>query len=80
MAKPIESSVGNPLDRAIIHTPCTACRARLHRLRMLLEVAEGLTTEPRRTETVANVELATMRALKRLEGHVHVCVEALGSV
>jgi hypothetical protein len=79
MAKPLESQVGAPLDEAIIQTPCTACRARLHHLRMLLETAEALTI-PRRPVTVEKVEVATRRALHRLEAHVHVCAEALGAV
>lgn len=79
MAKPLESLVGGPLDEALIHTPCTACRARLHHLRMLLEQAEALTI-PRRPITITKVEVAVQRALTRLVAHVHVCVEALGVV
>lgn len=79
MAKPLESLVGGPLDEAIIQTPCTACRARLHHLRMLLETAEALTI-PRRPVTIEKVEIAIQRALHRLVAHVHVCAEALGVI
>ncbi len=78
MAKPVESLVGVPLDAALVHTACTACRARLHHLRMLLEQSEALTIA-RRPQTIEKVELAVSRALKRLEAHVHVCTETLHS-
>lgn len=79
MAKPVTSPVGVPLDEALIHTPCTACRARLHHLRMLLETAEGLTI-PRRAVTIEKVEVAITKALRRLEAHIHLCESALGKI
>jgi hypothetical protein len=52
---------------------------------MILETAEAL-AEIRpagalsREETIGRVEVAVAKALRRLEAHVHVCVEALGKI
>lgn len=78
MPKALQHIVAVPLDEAIVHTECTACRMRLHKLRLLLEQAEDAPAAVHE-QRVYEAGVRCYRALHRLEAHVHVCQTPLES-
>ena len=76
MSQAVDHAVGEPLDQALIHTVCTDCRMKLHKLRAQLEEAEHWPCVTHRTERIYEAVTKAQRALHRIEARVHVCCRA----